>query len=33
MIADERLVSISLSVLVALAFLAGLSYFVRRQGK
>lgn len=33
MIADERLISISLSVLAALAFLVGLSYFVKRQGK
>lgn len=33
MIADERLISIGLSVLVALAFLVGLSYFVRRQDK
>lgn len=33
MMADERLISISLSVLVALAFLVGLSYFVNRHGK
>lgn len=33
MIADERLIPIGLSVLAALAFFVGLSYFVNRPSK
>lgn len=33
MITDERLIPIGLSVLVALAFFVGLSYFANRHGK